>query len=77
MDERPSTLPVEMIPFIKTSVAQPFINGRNAGLVGSLVLAVVLFVVLTLVTRSTRFAFGLALVTLTLNTLLIDDNQLS
>ena len=67
MDERPSTLPVEMIPFIKTPVAQPFINGRNAGLVGSLVLAVVLFVALTLVTRSTRFAFGLALLTLTLN----------
>lgn len=67
MEEGPSTLPVEMIPFINTPVAQPFINGRNAGLIGSLVLAVVLFVVMSLLTSSTRFAVGLSITTLGLN----------
>lgn len=67
MDEGQTTLPVEMIPFINTPVAQPFINGRNAGLIGSLALSVLLFVVLSLLTSSTKFALGLASATLVLN----------
>ena len=67
MDEGQTTLPVEMIPFINTPVAQPFINGRNAGLIGSLALSVTMFVVLSLLTSSTKFALGLASATLVLN----------
>ncbi len=51
-----SALPPDMLPFIQTSVAQPFINGRNAGLGASAGLAVVLFALLSLFAFSAPIA---------------------
>ncbi len=38
-----NALPPDMIPFIRTNVAQPFINGRNAGIAASAGIALLLF----------------------------------
>jgi hypothetical protein len=62
-----TSLPPDMIPFIQTHVAQPFINGRNAGLGGSAGLAVVLFALLTWASIDALVASAVAGLTLVVN----------
>lgn len=57
-----------MIPFIRTSVAQPFIAGRNAGLGVSVVVAALLVVLLQWLSVAPPLAFAVALLTLAVNT---------
>jgi len=66
VDDEPG-LPTDMLRFIKTPVAQPLIKGRNIGLAGSLVVAVVLFVVLRQFALAPTLAALLAITTLLLN----------
>jgi len=60
-------LPTDMLRFIKTPVAQPLVKGRNIALAGSLVVAVVLFVVLRQFALAPTLAALLAITTLLLN----------
>ena len=57
----------EMIPFIRTAVAQPFISGRNTGLAASVGFAVLLFLVLTRVNLNATIAAVIGLCTLAVN----------
>ena len=67
MGDREPSLPVGMIPFIRTSVAQPFIVGRNAGLTVSVVIAVGLATVFLWLSVSSWVALSLALLTFVVN----------
>ena len=71
MVEQNGTLPAEMVPFVKTPVAEPFVRGRNIGLVSSTVLAAVLFVILQWVAFTPMLAGGLAGLTLVVNATVI------
>ena len=57
-----ASLPPDMLPFIQTSVAQPFVNGRNIGLGASMAAAVLVFGLMSFlsVTAPIAGAFGLA-----------------
>ena len=57
----------EMIPFIRTAVAQPFITGRNTGLAASVGFAVLLFLVLIWVNLNTVIAAITSFITLAVN----------
>lgn len=66
-----STLPPDMLPFIQTTVAQPFINGRNAGLGASAGLAVVLFALLSLVAFTAPVAGLVAIAVASMNMVVV------
>lgn len=71
MVDQNGTLPAEMVPFVKTPVAEPFVRGRNIGLISSTVLAAVLFVILQWVAFTPLLAGGLAGLTLVVNATVI------
>lgn len=59
--------PPEMIPFIRTAVAQPFISGRNTGLAASVGFAALLFLVLIWVNLASTIAALVSFSTLAVN----------
>lgn len=67
MEEGFERLPPDMRPFIATPVAQPLVKGRNVALMGSVVVATILFLLLRQVALSTPLAAGCSLLTLGLN----------
>lgn len=60
-------LPVEMVRFINTPVAQPFHKGRNIAWIGSVVVAVVIGTLLNVVAVNTMVAITVALSMILLN----------
>jgi hypothetical protein len=67
MDGGTSSLPPGMLPFIQTSIAQPFVNGRNIGLGASMAAAVVVFGILSLLSVDAPVAGALGLAVGSLN----------
>lgn len=67
MGDSMDQLPVEMVRFINTPVAQPFHQGRNIAWIGSILVALILGLLLSAVAVNTIVAIAVALSIITLN----------